>query len=114
MLCFQQHSLPFGVIDLDDLLIKYNNLSSTTNLTDIPGYNLSRVIFDATWAVILALNNSIEALAEKGWSLEESVNQNGVDQRISYVIKESLNQVKFSGLSVGLCVELILTLIMCI
>ena len=86
---------------MDDLLIKYSNLSSAANLTEIPGYNLSRVVFDATWTVILALNNSMQPLAEKGQSLEESVNRNGVDQKISDIIKESLNQVKFSGLSVS-------------
>ena len=97
ILYFQQHSLPFGTDDLDDLLIKYNNLSSVTNLTDI----LSRVIADTTWAVILALNHSVQLLAEEGWSLEESVTYNGVNQNISDIIMESLNQVKFSGLSVS-------------
>ena len=78
--------------------MKYTN---TTNLTDIPGYNLSKVVFDATWAAILALNNTVQLLAKKGWSLEESVNQNGVDQRISNIMRESLNKVKFSGFSVS-------------
>lgn len=76
-------------------------MSSAASLTEVPGYNLSRVIFDATWAVILALNNSIQPLAEKGHYLEESVSRKGVNKLISDVIKESLNQVKFSGLSVG-------------
>ena len=70
-------------------------------MTEIPGYNLSRVIFDATWATILALNNSIQPLADNGWSLEESVTENRVNKTISDVIKRSLDQVKFSGLSVG-------------
>ena len=81
--------------------MEYKNLTSVTNLKSIPGYNLSRVVFDATWAVILALNNSLQPLAENGWSLEESVNQNGIDQKISGVLKESLNNVKFSGISVS-------------
>lgn len=93
--------LPYGVDDLDHLLIKYGGLSSPAELTKIPGYHLSRVIFDATWAVILAVNGSMQPLAEKGLSLHEAVDQNGVDQTISDIIKESLNQVKFSGLSVG-------------
>ena len=84
--------------DVDDLLMEYTN---TTNLTDIPGYNLSKVVFDATWAAILVLNNSVQQLAKKGWSLEESVSQNGVDQRISNIMRESLNKVKFSGFSVS-------------
>ena len=71
--------------------------TNTTNLTDIPGYNLSKVVFDATWAAILALN----LLAKNGSSLEESVNQNGVDERISNITRESLNKVKFSGFSVS-------------
>ena len=96
-----QHSLPFGTNDLDKLLIKYYNLSSVTNLTDIPGYKLSRVIVDATWAVILALNHSVQSLAEKGWSLEKSVNHSRVNQGISKIIRQSLNQVKFFGLSVS-------------
>ena len=99
---FQQHSVPFRINDLDDLLIKYNNLSSVTNLMDIPGYKLSRVIADATWAVILALNHSVQLLAEKGWSLEKSVNHSRVNQGISEIIRQSLNQIKFSGLSVSL------------
>ena len=81
--------------------MKYKNLTSVTNLTEIPGYNLSKVVFDATWAAILALNNTVQLLAKKGWSLEESVNQNGVDQRISDKIRESLNKVKFSGFLVS-------------
>ena len=75
--------------------------TNTTNLTDIPGYNLSKVVFDATWAAILALNNSVQLLAKNGLSLEETINQNGVDQRISDKIRESLNKVKFSGFSVS-------------
>ena len=81
--------------------MKHTSLTSVTELTEIPGYKLSKLVFDATWAVILALNNSVQLLSEKGWSLEESVDQNGVDQRISDVIKESLHQLKFSGLSVS-------------
>ena len=75
--------------------------TNTINLTGIPGYNLSKVVFDATWAAILALNNTVQLLAKKGWSLEESVNQNGVDQRISNIMRVSLNKVKFSGFSVS-------------
>ena len=78
--------------------MKYTN---TTNLTEIPGYNLSKVVFDATWAAILVLNNSVQQLAKEGWSLEESINQNGVDQNISDKMKESLNEVKFLGFSVS-------------
>ena len=72
-------------------------------MAEIPGYNLSRVIFDATWAAILALNNSIQPLADNGWSLEELITQNTVyvDETISDIIRRSLNLVKFSGLSVG-------------
>ena len=81
--------------------MKYTSLTSVTELTEIPGYKLSKLVFDATWAVILALNNSVQLLSEKGWSLEESVDQNGVDQRITDVIKESLQKPKFSGLSVS-------------
>ena len=43
----------------------------------------------------------MQMLAEKGLSLEGAVNQNGVDQQISNIMKESLNQVQFFGLSVG-------------
>ena len=81
--------------------MEYKNLTSITNLKEIPGYNLSRVVFDATWAVILALNNSVQLLAEEGWSLEEVVNQNGIDQNISDVLKKSLNDVNFFGMSVS-------------
>ena len=81
--------------------MEYKNLTSITNLKEIPGYNLSRVVFDATWAVILALNNSVQLLVEEGWSLEEVVNQNGIDQNISDVLKKSLNDVKFFGISVS-------------
>ena len=81
--------------------MEYKNLTSITNLKEIPGYNLSRVVFDATWAVILALNNSVQLLAEEEWSLEEVVNQNGIDQNISDVLKKSLNDVKFFGMSVS-------------
>ena len=75
--------------------------TNTINLTEIPGYNLSKVVFDATWAAILALNNTVQLLAKEGWSLEESVNQNGIDERISNIMRESLNKVKFSGFSVS-------------
>ena len=81
--------------------MEYKNLTSITNLTEIPGYNLSKVVFDTTWAAILVLNNSVQQLANKGWSLEESINQNGVDQRISDIMKKSLNKVKFSSFSVS-------------
>ena len=81
--------------------MEYKNLTSITNLKEIPGYNLSRVVFDATWAVILALNNSVQLLAEEEWSLEEVVNQNGIDQNISDVLKKSLNDVNFFGMSVS-------------
>ena len=81
--------------------MEYKNLTSITNLKEIPGYNLSRVVFDATWAAILALNNSVQLLAEEGWSLQEVVNQNGIDQNISDVLKKSLNDVKFFGISVS-------------
>ena len=81
--------------------MEYKNLTSVTKLKSIPGYNLSRVVFDATWAVVLALNHSLHLLTEKGWLLEESVNQNGIDQKISGVLKKSLNNVTFFGMSVS-------------
>ena len=81
--------------------MKYKNFTSVTNLKEIPGYNLSRVVFDATWAVILALNNSLQPLAEKEWSLEEVINHNGIDQNISNVLNKSLNNVTFFGMSVS-------------
>ena len=43
----------------------------------------------------------MQALAEKGLSLEGAVNQTGVNPKISTIMKESLNKVQFSGLSVG-------------
>ena len=94
--------MPFGAKSFDDLLIEYNNLSmDVTSLREIPGYNLSRVIFDATWAVVLGLNNSIQPLAENGSSLVDIVTGRGVNKTFSSIINNSLNQVKFSGLSVG-------------
>ena len=72
-----------------------------TSLREIPGYKLSRVIFDATWAVILGLNNSVQPLAENGSSLVDIVTARGVNETFSNIINNSLNKVKFSGLSVG-------------
>ena len=72
-----------------------------TSLRETPGYNLSRVIFDATWAVVLGLNNSIQPLAENGSSLVDIVTARGVNETFSSIINNSLNKVKFSGLSVG-------------
>lgn len=84
------------------MLRKYNNLSPVTNLADIPGYDLSRVIFDAAWAVILGLNNSMQPLAEEGLLLDKLGNKTGINKTISDIIRASLDRVKFSGLSVSL------------
>ena len=79
----------------------YNNMS----LKDVPGYHLSTVIFDAAWAVMMALNESIQLLADRNTSMEFSLsNEDGipmVKQMVLDVINVSLSQVKFSGLSVG-------------
>ena len=72
-----------------------------TSLRETPGYNLSRLVFDATWAVILGLNNSIQPLAQHGWTLLNLTTDRGVNETFSNIIKDSLNQVAFSGLSVG-------------
>ena len=76
-----------------------------TPVTDIPGYHLSTVIFDAAWAVILALNESIQPLVDRSLSIEFSLTDEDdipvVKQAVLDVLKMSLSQVRFSGLSVG-------------
>ena len=95
--------MPFGTSSLDDLLIKHNNLSymQAASLREIPGYKLSRLVFDTTWAVILGLNNSIQPLAQNGWTLLDLATNRGVNETFSSILRNSLNQVAFSGLSVG-------------
>ena len=70
---------------------------STTELTNIPGYHLSRVIFDVTWAVILALNYSNSE--EK---LDDFLMRNGtgvpvVNETFAELLSESLNKIRFFG-----------------
>ena len=92
------------VHQLEELLLQYysnidGNLNmSTSELTSIPGYHLSRVIFDITWAVILALNYS----NSRGELLQQ--NETGfpvVNQALAELLSESLSQVRFYGLSVS-------------
>ena len=76
---------------------------SAPELSNIPGYHLSRVIFDVTWAVILALNYSN---SEK--NLDKFLKRNGtgvpiVNQTFAELLSESLNQIRFYGLSVSFC-----------
>ncbi|XP_065917371.1 gamma-aminobutyric acid type B receptor subunit 2-like [Dysidea avara] len=92
-----------NVGELDQLLLQYYrdvkpNMSAP-ELSNIPGYHLSRVIFDVTWAVILALNYSN---SEK--NLDKFLKRNGtgvpiVNQTFAELLSESLNQIRFYGLS---------------
>jgi len=98
------YALQVDTHQLDQLLLKYyrelQNMS-TPELSSIPGYQLSRVIFDVTWAVILALNysNSVEKLDKFLQRNETGVPV--VNQTFAELLSESLSQVRFYGLSVS-------------
>ena len=88
---------------------------STTELTNIPGYHLSRVIFDVTWAVILALNYSNSE--EK---LDDFLMRNGtgvpvVNETFAELLSESLNKIRFNGSSVSnlLCIVMFIPEMCC-
>ena len=96
--------IPITASELDDLLTKYyehkyghNNIPP---VKDIPGYHLSTTIFDAAWAVILALN---ELLADRNMSMESLLSDKDDVPVIKKMIFDVINisQVKFSGLSVS-------------
>ena len=102
--------IPINASELDNLLTKYyentygcNNVPS---VKDIPGYHLSTVIFDAAWAVVLALNESIQLLADRNMSVEFLLSDKDdipvAEQMVFDVMNISLSQVKFSGLLVSI------------
>jgi len=94
------------VDQLDQLLLQYykddNPNMLDSELSNMPGYNLSRLIFDVTWAVILALNysNSEENLGNFLKRDETGVPK--INQSFAELLSESLNKIRFSGLSVSL------------
>ena len=101
--------IPITASELDDLLANYYEnkcrCNDTLSVKDIAGYHLSTAIFDAAWAVTLALNKSIQLLADRKMSMESLLSDKDdvpvVKQMIFDVINISLSQVKFSGLSVS-------------
>ena len=101
--------IPINRSELDDLLTKYyENMygrNNTPSVKDIPGYHLSTAIFDATWTVILALNESIQLLTDRNMSVEFLWSDKDdipvIKETVFDVINISLSQVKFSGLSVS-------------
>ena len=99
--------IPITASELDDLLTKYyENKYGHNNIPpvkDIPGYHLSTAIFDAAWAVMLALNESIQLLANKNMSMESLLSDKDDVPVIKQMIFDVINmsQVKFSGLSVS-------------
>ena len=101
--------IPITASGLDDLLTKYYEhkyrCNNTPPVKDIPGYHLSTTIFDAAWAVMLALNESIQLLADRNMSMESLLSDKDdvlvIRQMVIDVINMSLSQVKFSGLSVS-------------
>ena len=96
--------IPITASELDDLLTKYYEnkygRNNTPPVKDIPGYHLSTTIFDAAWAVILALN---ELLADRNMSMESLLSDKDDVPVIKQMIFDVINisQVKFSGLSVS-------------
>ena len=101
--------IPITASGLDDLLTKYYEHKYRRNnalpVKDIPGYHLSTAIFDAAWAVMLALNKSIQLLVDRNMNMESLLSDKDdvpvVKQMNFDVINISLSQVKFSGLSVS-------------
>ena len=102
-------SIPINRSELDDLLTKYyENMYGRNNIPsvkDIPGYHLSTAIFDATWTVILALNESIQLLANRNMGVQFLLSDKDdilvIKETVLDVINISLSQVKFIGLSVS-------------
>jgi len=92
-------------VDVDQLLLQYYRDSipnmSASELTNMPGYNLSKVIFDVTWAVILALNYSNSQVSLNKFLKKNETDIPVVNQTFAKLLSESLNQINFSGLSVS-------------
>ena len=92
--------IPITASELDDLLTKYYEHKYGRNnippVKDIPGYHLSTTIFDAAWAVILALH---ELLADRNMSTESLLSDKDDVPVVIDVI--NMSQVNFSGLSVS-------------
>ena len=90
---------------LDQLLLQYyrdvNPNMSASELSNIPGYHLSRVIFDVTWAVILALNYSNSEEKLDNFLLRSGTGVPTVNETFAELLSESLNKIRFCGLSVG-------------
>ena len=90
---------------LDQLLLQYYRDSSpnmsASELSNVPGYNLSKAIFDVTWAVILALNYSNSQVSLDNFLKKNETDIPIVNQTFAKLLSESLNQIKFSGLSVS-------------
>ena len=99
--------IPITASELDDLLTKYYEnkygRNNTPPVKDIPGYHLSTAIFDAAWAVILALNKSIQSLAGRNKSMESLLSDKDDVPVIRQTVIDVINmsQVNFSGLSVS-------------
>ena len=74
---------------------------SAPELSNIPGYHLSRVIFDVTWAVILALNYSNSEENLDNFLLRSGTGVPTVNETFAELLSESLNKIRFCGLSVG-------------
>ncbi|XP_065917370.1 gamma-aminobutyric acid type B receptor subunit 2-like isoform X2 [Dysidea avara] len=89
--------------ELDQLLLQYyrdvNPNMSASELSNIPGYHLSRVIFDVTWAVILALNYSNSEEKLDNFLMRNETGVPTVNQTFAELLSESLNQIRFNGSS---------------
>ncbi|XP_065917375.1 gamma-aminobutyric acid type B receptor subunit 2-like isoform X2 [Dysidea avara] len=92
-----------NVGELDQLLLQYyrdvNPNMSTTELSNIPGYHLSRVIFDVTWAVILALNYSNSEEKLDNFLMKNGTHVPIVNETFAKLLSESLSQIRFNGSS---------------
>ena len=95
--------IPITASELDKYYENKYGCNNTLLVKDIPGYHLSTAIFDAAWAVMLALNKSIQSLAGRNMSMESLLSDKDDVPMIRQMVIDVINmsQVNFSGLSVS-------------
>ena len=79
---------------LDQKLIHYK-VSDLTHAVSQESYAIAAAAYDATWAIALALNASIEHLAENNWTLKDYLPISNPD--VSAVILNQFENLSFQG-----------------
>ena len=70
-------------------------MSDLTHAVSHESYAIAAAAYDATWATALALNASIEHLAEKNWTLKDYLPISNPD--VSAVILNQFENLSFQG-----------------